>query len=389
MVLLAIPQWLRAGGRGGHLTRIVLAGILCLLMVAASPLAAAGAGFPSLTGPSSQAANAQTSSLISSTSFPPGSPSARWGMALTFDASAGGVLVFSGAGGSNDTWLFSNGTWTELHTPDAPSARARASLAYDNATGQALLFGGESGTTDQNDTWVFSGGSWTRAVTPTAPSPRYGASLTYDAETGYFLLFGGLDGHTFLNDTWKFQGGRWTNITATLGTSPPARFAADLAFDPALGEAVLFGGVGVSPLTHRNQTLSDTWTYSPSGWVKLHLAHHPPSRWFADLAPEPSQDGLLLFGGLGGSTRNDTWVFANDTWSELSPARSPPARFLAGMAYDPAIHADVLFGGLSSNQPHVPILGDTWPTFRTGGVGNRLICPWAEFTPCSPSRGLR
>ncbi len=287
-------------------------------------------------------------------------------MAMTYDTSADGVLLFGGAGGSNRTWTLTNGNWTELYPTASPAPRARASMAYDNVTGQALLFGGETGSTDRNDTWTFSGGAWTEIPTRTAPSPRYGAALTYDARAGYFLLFGGLEGKTFLNDTWKYENGQWTNLTDTLSGSPPARFAASLAYDPLNGTAVLFGGVGISPVDHRNQTLADTWVFSGGAWKELHPHRRPPPRWFADLSTDPSVGGLLLFGGLGGgSTRNDTWAYGNGTWSQLSPPRSPPARFLAGTAYDPTSGTVVLFGGLSSNRPHVPILGDTW-TFRDG-----------------------
>src|SRR5213080_2723791 len=54
-------------------------------------------------------------------------------------------------------------------------------------------------------------GSWTNITSSSGPSPRFGASMAYDPADGYVVLFGGLNssaaGLTFLGDTWKFSGG--------------------------------------------------------------------------------------------------------------------------------------------------------------------------------------
>jgi len=67
------------------------------------------------------------------------------------------------------------------------------------------------------------------------------------------VLFGGEDtkGRVF-NGTWAWDGTTWTRQFPP--TSPPGRSRAAMAYDPATGNVVLFGGFG-------NGTLDDTWTW--------------------------------------------------------------------------------------------------------------------------------
>jgi outer membrane protein OmpA-like peptidoglycan-associated protein len=69
------------------------------------------------------------------------------------------------------------------------------------------------------------------------------------------VLFGG-ENDSLWGDTWTFNGTTWTELLPA--TSPPARVGASMAYDPATGNAVLFGGYGSGGL------LADTWTYSPA-----------------------------------------------------------------------------------------------------------------------------
>ena len=57
------------------------------------------------------------------------------------------------------------------------------------------------------------------------------------------------------------------------------------------------------------------------------------------MAYDPAIGQLVLFGGTGanGTVLNDTWTYNGTTWTQLSPLTSPPARSDSSMAYDPAI----------------------------------------------------
>src|SRR5882724_10326970 len=107
---------------------------------------------------------------------------------------------------------------------------------------------------------VFAQADWTRRLTAHVPSKRmYPAmaqvgSCTSASNCGALVvMFGGLNlGPTspggflsffefnVLGDTWIWDGDDWAQ--ATPSASPPARYAASMAYDPDTGSAVLFGG---------------------------------------------------------------------------------------------------------------------------------------------------
>src|ERR1017187_5634836 len=134
----------------------------------------------------------------------------------------------------------------------------------------------------------------------------------------------------------------WTQLSAA--TSPPARVAASMAYDPAMGDMVLFGGDGNSGY------LGDTWTFNGKTWTQLSLPSSPSARGWAPMAYDPATGDMVLFGGYDGSFNlGDTWTFNGTTWTQLSPAISPSARDYGPMAYDPATRNMVLFGGYDAS----------------------------------------
>ena len=63
--------------------------------------------------------------------------------------------------------------------------------------------------------------------------------MAFDPATGQLILFGGFDG-AYQNDTWSWDGTTWTQLFPA--TSPPGRYDATMAFDQATGQLILFGG---------------------------------------------------------------------------------------------------------------------------------------------------
>ena len=97
-------------------------------------------------------------------------------------------------------------------------------------------------------------------------------------------------------------------------TSPPARSFASMAFDPATGTMVLFGGDGSSGL------LADTWTWNGTTWTKQSPTTSPSARYGASMAYDPATGSMVLFGGYGnGGALSDTW-----TWQELATTPGAP-----------------------------------------------------------------
>jgi hypothetical protein len=211
----------------------------------------------------------------------------------------------------NDTWEFHNGSWSQIATTRAPPVRWAAQMAFDGRDGYLLLFGGNATSYYQwayhgvplklrNDTWQFSNGTWTQ-VTPTkSPSVRTEAALVELGKTGVMVLFGG---ETYensrwysLGDTWRFAGGVWKNVSKHSGASPSKRSAAAMAYDPAVGAIVLFGGV--TGTGYGAPASSDTWQYENGTWTNITYAQSPPGRSQAALVYDGQSKQLLLWGGL-------------------------------------------------------------------------------------------
>lgn len=114
-----------------------------------------------------------------------------------------------------------------------------------------------------------------------------------------------------------------------------------MAYDPAAGEVVLFGG------RCNNQTTGvcgDTWTWDGSDWTDQNPADSPSARWASQMAYDPASQAVILFGGTGSLGSRETWEWNGQDWAELSPAESPPGRDAGAMAFDSNGSA-LLFGG--------------------------------------------
>ena len=70
-------------------------------------------------------------------------------------------------------------------------------MAFDPAGGKVVLFGEEhpEGHIDcygnNNDTWTYDGTTWTRQSPTTSPRGRINAAMAYDPTIGQLVLFGG------------------------------------------------------------------------------------------------------------------------------------------------------------------------------------------------------
>ena len=249
---------------------------------------------------------------------PATSPSSRQGPGMAYDAATGTVVLFGGVNTNgtnlNDTWTWDGVTWTQQFPPVSPPGRQfdTQGMAYDAATRTVIFFGGlESNDDVLGDTWVWNGvtKTWTQQLPVSSPSARR-TMIAYDAANRTVVLFGGdiRNGDNglgiYLNDTWTWDGTTWTQQLPV--SSPSARGTASIAYDPYLGEVVLFGG---SSLYATEQGLNDTWTWNGVNWTQRNPLNRPPARWCAALDFNAPSKGLLLFGGEG---NND--VFLNDTW---------------------------------------------------------------------------
>jgi hypothetical protein len=284
-------------------------------------------------------------------------PSARCCTGLAYDAAGYYTLLFGGGNGGalfprvryNDTWVWSNG-WYQVFPATSPSARVGPGTAYDPITGTVVLFGGQNINGNYlNDTWIWDGVSWTQQLPAVSPPNREldEQSMAYDAATGTVVLFGGAALGGGLADTWEWNGRTKTWKQDFPASSPPPQ-STPLAYDAARATVVLFG-----------QNNNDTWTWDGTTWTQQFPAISPPPRGLPALAYDPSLGQVVLFGGSQGppSAMNDTWAWNGITWTQLNLPTEPGGRWAAGMVFEPLNDGRLLFGGELAGDPFG---NDTW-----------------------------
>jgi PKD repeat protein len=285
---------------------------------------------------------------------------AAMGRILLFGGYTNQGLSYGNSYVVNDTWTYLNGTWTNITAAagTAPPGTYTATMAYDAADQEDVLFGGGVTTASgigaglTSITWIFQNGTWTNITSSitTSPPPRDQASMAYDARDGYVVLFGGKYGLGELNDTWKFVGNRWTQIAGPTSygsyvgvPSPPDRRGGMLAFDTAADYLVLTEGENDSCF-YGPCIASDTWAFFGGAWTDLtaQLGSAPsPARWEGGISDDPADDQVVLLGGcvqygcyLGGGNLNDSWEFSGTPLSVSLEAAASIVDANATMQFD-------------------------------------------------------
>jgi hypothetical protein len=317
--------------------------------------------------PVQAAAAARSADIQPATGLGPAPPGRTWA-SFGYDAALYQLVLFGGNDGGTvygDTWTWKHGIWTKRDPARSPSARTGAAMVYDPATRQLLLFGGSSkpGTSGgfKGDTWAWTGSTWRELHPAASPSARHNADMIYDSATGNVVLFGGYDGR-YLGDTWSWDGTTWTQLSPA--TSPSPRDSEPLVYDPATQTAIMYGGFNTGG------RLSDTWSWDGTTWTELSPAASPGVVTIAWQGAYDAASGqVLLFGGDPGSDRKPhdlTWDWTGTNWTQLSPDKSPLRREYGSMTYDALNQRIVLFGGASNGtqtkEPSSTRLwnGSTW-----------------------------
>lgn len=335
--------------------------------VAAVAVLAAGLG----GAPASAAYRASGARAAAGLSHHRPAPFGRVWESWAYDPSHGhSVVLFGGDTGPGTTnagialgrtWTWNGTRWRERHLAVVPSPRAGAAMVFDPATHQMLLFGGSQlpGTAGGflGDTWSWNGSRWTRLHPATSPSARHNADMIYDAARHEVLLFGGYNGG-YLGDTWTWNGSTWTRLSTA--TSPSPRDGDTLVYDPATRTAILFGGF------NDGGRLGDTWSWNGRTWTMLHPPASPgilTTSWQGGYDAASGQ--LVIFGGdFGGPFSDATWTWNGTTWIHLHPARFPAARAYGAITYDRALCRLILFGGSTASGTDPRVLwewtGTTW-----------------------------
>ena len=228
-------------------------------------------------------------------------------------------------------------------------------LAYDPDFGGDILFGGRDAATNEfPNTWLFQNGAWSNLTSTlpgaTVPGPLAGGDMAYDAADGYLVMctvdLPATICTTFNSNTYELTASGWSQLSTSL--APPGRVAAQMVYDAAAGEIVLFGGRDPN-----FDFFSDTWVFHGGSWSELHPAHAPSARTTFSMSYYAPGGYVLLYGGckatgcIGGTS--DTWIFQNNGWTNvtgLSAIGPGPGSLSAGaFAYDASSGAALMNGG--------------------------------------------
>ena len=237
----------------------------------------------------------------------------------------------------NDTWTYAAGKWTNItrSVGKAPPGRESMGLAYDSSDGYLLLFGGlsQSGT-PLNDTWALESEKWVELSPENSPPARSAPAMVFDAATGSVVLYGGIGqvngAQPYYDDTWSYRAGVWSNATQAVAPTGRAWTMATYYGNGSTGYVLEFGGQA-NHLKTPTTAQATTYRYGTGGWTNVTPSYSPGTRFGGGMAYDPAAGYALLFGGLNATTvvahaLNDTWAYAGGVWTNLTPgARAPPS----------------------------------------------------------------
>lgn len=303
--------------------------------------------------------------------LPPGTPSPRAQVMMTYDAARECVLLFGGANQAEqalgDTWCYDGVRWEALAPPVSPSPRRLGAMGYHGHLGVVVLFGGTTSQGLAGDTWLWDGQAWSlRPLGASDPSPRRGAAMTFLEGIGgaHLALYGGVSAAGARDDTFVWTGA-WTARTPV--NRPPALARPGFASDPDLTapvnrqpRAVLFGGETASEAPSR-----DVWTWDGQNWaaVNLPIGLTRVSPRATPIVFDARNQRFTLFGGWGGGlvARGETWFWDGRRWAAWGGLASPPPA-LRGHAMGGGDRI-FLFGGVAGDNTAWLLEHGRWSPF--------------------------
>ena len=193
-------------------------------------------------------------------------PSPRSGFAFGYDFVSNQLIVFSGFGGSNDTWLFdlATGNWSEVQvTQPAPPARAFSYYGVVRVSGESLfvvMLGllNAQNVAEFDDVWVFNFANreWSE-IQPQGggPSFRYGGHFGAAYGDSNILWVGG--GFT---ETTKPLQTRYADVYKLTFTSPTSASWEEVYAQPSPGNQFM-------PLSPHGRCLQTSAVIADGGLV--------------------------------------------------------------------------------------------------------------------------
>ena len=222
---------------------------------------------------------------------------------MAYDDAQRMTLLFGGGEGGFDpvrfdTWTWDGKSWSAQHPSAAPTSEGF--IAYDEASGSLLLWDGS--------TYSWDGSGWIDLHLAHSPSSGIPAFMAYDAahRAAVVVIVQG----TGTSTTWTFSGTDWQQQHPVHQPSGPANATTAFgAYDAQRGVIVAFIG-------------DQTWTWNGSDWTQQHPTRSPKQRFFASMAYDPALGKVMLFGGkIDGDPKqvnNELWAWDGTTWSHVA-----------------------------------------------------------------------
>jgi hypothetical protein len=181
-----------------------------------------------------------------------------------------------------------------------------------------------------------NGFRWERVVTASAPSARSSAPVAYDPAIRQLVLIGGVrqvnptlsspvQTETILDDTWVFANNDWSQMTS--GPTPPVGTQPDVvAYDPARKALILVTAPTFAKDTTRVTQPSTTWAWTGSQWTETFGSGPDWGTRSALMTYDVATRQLVFAPGYGPGT---------DALGTSGWMREPKPPHLLWMAYDP------------------------------------------------------
>jgi hypothetical protein len=293
----------------------------------------------------------------------------RWGVPLAYSTKSHAFIGFGGsqypAAGTGGTFALSmaTGTWTKLPSSNEPGSSYCSCTTYLPDQDEVLLLAGLSDAGPlPAGAWIYdvASGAWS-TVSGTVPAGGIGCAAAYMPAMGKAVVFGGLGTGGYSAETWAYDPVAKSFAKLAPAASPPARADGIAAYDPGGGGRMLvFSGTQdeTTSAKHRN----DLWSFDGTTWTQLQPSGGPPpGRRVAAGGFDATRRRWVVFGGtLETSDFGDLWVLdvASLAWTQLAGDGAPSARGFASAGYDPGTDRYFVVGGLQ--QPSDVKLTDGW-----------------------------
>lgn len=256
-----------------------------------------------------------------------------------------GLWLYGGQSSNDfleDMWRLDDFRWTPVDTEDAPLFCSSPLGAIDPERERLVLLCSDS------ETFEYDGSEWELKTSNDSPSPRRFSVMSWDPASRRIIMYGGIDDFgTYLDETWAWNGSQWTKLDIGRNDKPKARILPTMFIDPQSNRIMLAGGIGRPGFDADFERYEDQWRFDGSKWVEMNPSQKLPQRYGAQVALDPNNNRILVFGGKSIDEKylGDLWAWNGTSWSEVEDGPAPPPRMNGRMVWDPSLGRIVLYGG--------------------------------------------